>query len=110
MIDKIKDFIKENSLLIVAILILFIMLKSCSSNRLTRRFDYTKQQYEYCIDSLNNVIDLYKIDIKHYNDSIYIVRTENDMLKDIVNDVKRDKEFYKKVNRDLVNVIGNETN
>jgi predicted RND superfamily exporter protein len=105
---KIKDFIKEHTLLIIAILILMIMLKGCSTDRLSRRYEFAANQYELKIDSLQAAIDNYKTEIKNYKDTIYIVRNENTTLKEVVSDVKRDKEFYKRVNMDLVSVIGNE--
>ena len=108
--NKIKDFIKEHALLIVALLLLAIMLKGCSTDRLSRRYEYASKQYETQIDSLQTTIDKYKMEIKNYSDSLYIVRTENATLKEVVSDVKKDKEFYKRVNRDLVSVIGNEHN
>ena len=106
--NKIKDFIKEHALLIVAILLLAIMLKGCSTDRLSRRYEYAANQYELRIDSLQTTIDNYKTEIKNYQDTVYIVRNENATLKEVVSDVKRDKEFYKRVNMDLVSVIGNE--
>ena len=106
--NKIKDFIKEHALLIVAILLLAIMLKGCSTDRLARRYEFAVNQYELRIDSLQTTIDNYKTEIKNYQDTVYIVRNENATLKEVVSDVKRDKEFYKRVNMDLVSVIGNE--
>ena len=110
MIAKIKDFIKEHSLLIVALLIIVIMLKSCGVSRAERRFEYSKQQYMHQIDSMANVINDFDANIKQYKDSLYIIHTENEMLKSAINDAKQDKEFYKRVNRDLVNVVKNESN
>lgn len=106
--NKIKDFIKEHALLIVALMFLVILLKGCSTDRLTGRYEYAANQYELRIDSLQTAIDNYKTEIKNYQDTVYIVRNENATLKEVVSDVKRDKEFYKRVNMDLVSVIGNE--
>lgn len=108
--NKIKDFIKEHSLLIVALLFVAILLKGCSTDRLSRRFEYQSKQYEHCIDSLQSTIDKYKMDIKNYCDTLYLVRNENAALKDAILDAKKDKEFYKRINRDLIDVIGNEHN
>lgn len=106
--NKIKEFIKEHALLIVVLLFVVILLKGCSTDRLTRRYEFTTNQYELRIDSLQTTINNYKAEIKNYQDTVYVVRTENTTLKEIISDVKRDKEFYKRVNMDLVSVIGNE--
>ena len=106
--NKIKEFIKEHALLIVALMFLVILLKGCSTDRLTRRYEFTANQYELKIDSLQTTINNYKTEIKNYQDTVYIVRNENTTLKEVVADVKRDKEFYKRVNMNLVSVIGNE--
>lgn len=106
--NKIKEFIKEHALLIVALMFIVILLKGCSTDRLTRRYEFATNQYELKIDSLQTAIDNYKTEIKNYQDTVYIVRNENATLKEVVSDAKRDKEFYKRVNMNLVSVIGNE--
>ena len=97
MINKIKNWIKEYALFIVAILIVTIMVKSCSTSMIERRFTYSTKQYEHIIDSLETTV-------AQKTDTIYNLRAENDILKGNISDIKRDKEYYMKVNNKLVNV------
>lgn len=60
------------------------------------------KQYEYVIDSMQTVIDERSMDTKDLCDTIHSLRAENTVLKEIVKDLKSDRDHYRKVNRDLV--------
>jgi cell division protein FtsB len=53
------------------------------------------------------VIDERSIDTKDLCDTIHSLRAENTVLKDIIKDIKADREYYRKQNRDLANVAEN---
>lgn len=105
--EKIKTWIKDHYQLIIGLLIMVIMLKGCSSCNMERRYEYQETQYEYVIDSMQAIIDERSIDTKDLCDTIHSLRAENTVLKDIIKDVKADKEYYRKQNRDLANVAEN---
>ena len=98
--NKIKAWIKEYSLLIIACLILAVMAKSCGNNMIERRYEYSVHKYEYMVDSLI-------LELKNTKDTLYTVRYENEMLKGSINDYRKDKEHYIRVNNNLVNVTKN---
>ena len=105
--EKIKTWIKDHYQLIIGLLIMVIMLKGCSSCNMERRYEYQEIQYEYIIDSMQAVIDERSIDTKDLCDTIHSLRAENTVLKDIIKDIKADREYYRKQNRDLANVAEN---
>ena len=67
-----------------------------------RRYEYNVKQYEYVIDSMQTLIDERSMDTKDLCDTIHSLRAENTVLKDIVKDLKSDRDHYRKVNRELV--------
>lgn len=105
--DKIKNWIKDHIALVIACLIMVIMLKGCQGCSMERRYEYQQVQYEQIIDSMQSVIDERSIDTKDLCDTIHSLRAENTVLKDIIKDVKADREYYRKQNRDLANVAEN---
>ena len=111
MIKKIKNWIKSSCEVIIVCLLALLLLKSCTGCASNRRFEYKTIQYEYTIDSLNttienNVIE-YRSECKRLNDSIYILNSQNRILIDAINELKVDKEYYRRVNNELVNVTEN---
>lgn len=98
--NKIKEWIKEYSILIIACLILALMVRSCGNSMMARRFEYSTNRYEYIIDSLTGAISATQ-------DSMAIVKFENEVLKGTVKDYRKDKEHYIRVNNNLVNVTKN---
>ena len=105
--EKIKKWIKEHQSLIIGLLVLVLMLKGCSSCNMERRYEYQTIQYEYVIDSMQTVIDERSMDKKDLYDTIYSLRSENTILKEVLKETKADKEYYKKQNRNLANVAEN---
>lgn len=105
--DKIKVWVKEHHLLVIVCLLVIIMFKGCKSCSSERRFDYQLSNYEHVIDSMQTVIDNGSISNKDLYDSINSLKSENNMLKDVIKDIRDDKEYYKKQNRNLTNVAEN---
>lgn len=99
---KIKQWIKDHMSLIVACLLLVLMLKGCQSCNMERRYEYNVKQYELVIDSMQTVIDERSLDTKDLFDTIHSLRSENTVLKEVVKDLKSDRDHYRKVNRELV--------
>ena len=104
MLKTIKNWIKEYQSLIIGLLILVLMLKGCQSCNTERRYEYQEIQYEYIIDSMQTVIDERSIDTKDLCDTIHSLRSENTMLKDVIKDLRDDKIYYQKANKNLVDV------
>ena len=100
-------WIKKYSMTIITILIALLLLKSCKSCSSERKYEYTKAKYNYTIDSMQLVIESKIYDNKLLNDTINNLRHENSLLKDVITDVKKDKEYYRKQNRNLANVAEN---
>ena len=96
-IGKIKSWVKEYSLFIIAILFVGFLIRGCSNDRSEKYFIYAKNKYEYTIDSLTS-------HIKDTRDTLYMVRAENEVLKNSIKDYRKDKEYYIKVNNNLVTV------
>ena len=96
--NKVKEWIKKYSLIIIICLIVLLFGKTCSNNSNKRRHEYTINKYEYTIDSISNIN-------KQLTDSIIMLNHENKILNDVLVDVKKDKEYYIKQNRNLVNVV-----
>lgn len=111
MISIIKNWITSNSKVIIICLLVLLMLKSCSTCTSKRQYEYKTVKYEYIIDSLENNIENNSIEynniIHQMNDTIYILRSQNKILFDAINDIKIDRDYYRKVNNDLVNVTNN---
>lgn len=102
--EKIKNWVKDHYQLIIACLLLVIMLKGCTSCNEERKYEYKQIQYEYIIDSMQTIIDEKSLNTKDLCDTIYSLRSENSVLKEVISDLREDKKYYRKTNRDLVNV------
>lgn len=115
---EITYWFKKYSSYIIVFLLAVLLIKSCKSCSSERLNNYNIKQLEIAhsndMDSLLNII-LYK---EFEYDSIYNIKTnledsltnityENNMLKAIISEVKNDKEYYKKQNRNLVNMANN---
>lgn len=105
--EKIKTWIKDHYNIIIILLVIALMLKGCNSCNIERKYEYQEMRYEHVIDSMQTVIDERSIDTKDLCDTIHSLRAENTVLKDIINDIKADREYYRKQNRDLANVAEN---
>lgn len=105
--NKIKEWLKEYRSLIIGLLILILMLKSCTSCQNQRQFEYKQDRYEYVIDSMQNVIDERSIDTKDLCDTIHSLRAENSVLKDVIKEIQIDKEYYRRQNNNLAVVAEN---
>lgn len=110
---EIKYWISKYSTYIISFLIAVILLKSCKSCTTEKRYEYNikhkHELYTTAIDSLTTVIDIKAADNKLLLDSINILQHENKLLKTVVDDIKQDKEYYRKQNRNLANMAENLT-
>lgn len=115
--DKLKTIIewtKQNSKLIIISLLIILMLKGCGSCTTERRYEYQINKYESQIDSLKADINKYEIEYKRLNDSlsekIHILESNNLLLKDAINAERKNAEFQRKVNNELIGVTKNLSN
>lgn len=115
---EIKYWINKYSTYIVTGLIALLLLKSCNSCFTEKRYEYSiKQNTElYCnkidsikfvADSLQTIINSKTVINKQLTDSINTLKYENSLLKTAVDDAKKDKEYYRKQNRNLANMAEN---
>lgn len=103
----VTEFYKKYINYIVIALIILLMLKGCQNCSNERQLEFKTIQYEQIIDSMQSIIDERSIDTKDLCDTIHSLRSENTILKEVIKDIKADKEYYKKQNRDLANVAEN---
>lgn len=101
-LNILKNWYNEHKSLIIGLLVLVLMLKGCQSCNMERRYEYQETQYEYVIDSMQTVIDDCSVDSKSLCDTIYALRKENTVLKDVIKDIREDKEHYRKANKELM--------
>ena len=112
---EIKYWINKYSTYIVTGLIALLLLKSCKSCSTEKRYEYSiKQNNElYCnkidsmklvADSLQTIINSKTVINKQLADSINTLKYENSLLKSAMDDAKKDKEYYRKQNRNLANM------
>ena len=117
---EIKYWVNKYSTYIITILIAVLFLKSCKSCSTEKRYEYNIKQttnvYTNIIDSLNKrtdsmqvVIDKEAIINKQLSDSINTLKYENNLLKSVIDDTKKDKEYYRKQNRNLATMAENLT-
>ena len=117
---EIKYWINKYSTPIITCLIALLLLKSCKSCSTEKRYEYNiKQNTElYCnkidsmklvTDSLQTIINSKTVINKQLTDSINTLKYENSLLKSAMDDVKKDKEYYRKQNRNLANMAENLT-
>lgn len=115
--NKLKTIIewtKQNSKLIIISLLIILMLKGCGSCTTERRYEYQINKCETQIDSLKADINKYEIEYKRLNDSlsekIHILESNNLLLKDAINAERKNAEFQRKVNNELIGVTKNLSN
>ena len=104
MIDKVKSWVKDRHWVVIGCLVVLLMFKSCKVNFIERQMTYNTTKYELMLDSMQYTIDVYSLDNKDLYDSLSFIRAENNLLKELIKDIKKDKEYYRKQNRNLANV------
>ena len=109
MIKNILNWIKLHSITVITALLVITMMRGCKSRSIERRLEYTSTKYEYTIDSLNKELEIYKHStdtcVRNLYDTIHSLRSENTILKSVIKDIQRDKEHYRRVNNDVINII-----
>jgi septal ring factor EnvC (AmiA/AmiB activator) len=104
MIDKVINWVRLHHWIVISALCVLLMFKSCKVNFNERQIEYNKQKYEYVIDSMQTEIDNSNKDYEALLDTLHFVNCENMMLKELINETKQDKEYYRKQNRKLTDV------
>lgn len=106
--NKIKEFINKHYKWIILVLLCLLMLKGCNGCSNERRYTYNLSQKEILIDSLKITIEKNEFEFKHLNDSlkneILILRSQNSILNETVENTRRDVDHYRRVNTNLINV------
>ena len=105
------EWIKRNNKLIIISLLVLLMLKGCNSCTTKKRYEYKINQYKIQVDSLQNTVEKYIIDYNDLRDSlseqIHILESNNILLQDAINNARKDIEYQRRVNTDLVDVTKN---
>lgn len=105
------EWIKSNNKLIIISLLVLLMLKGCNSCTTEKRYEYKINQYKIQVDSLQNSVEKHIIDYNDLRDSlseqIHILESNNILLQDAVNNARKDIEYQRRVNTDLVDVTKN---
>ena len=104
MIDKVINWVRLHHWTVISALCVLLMFKSCKVNFNERQLEYNKHKYELVIDSMQDVIDNGNKDYESLLDTLHFVNRENIMLKELINETKQDKEYYRKQNRKLTDV------
>lgn len=105
------EWIKSNNKLIIISLLVLLILKGCNSCTTEKRYEYKINQYKIQVDSLQNTVGKHIIDYNNLRDSlseqIHILESNNILLQDAVNNARKDIEYQRRVNTDLVDVTKN---
>ena len=115
---KLKSFVSKYSIAIIVCLIVLLFFRGCKIKSTERNMKYNEKIYEYIIDSLNTILSndklsfenervFYNNEINKLHDSIYVLNAKNQILIDAFDDIKIDRDHYRKINKDLVNVTNN---
>lgn len=109
--NRLQNFINKYYKWIILVLLCLLLLKSCNGCSNERRYTYNLSQKEVLIDSLETTIEKNERDFKYINDSlkneILILRSQNNILNETVENTRRDLDHYRRVNTNLINVTEN---
>ena len=107
-LTNIKSFTSKNYNIIIVCLLVLLIMRGCKSCSNERAYEYKQNQYEYVIDSLNTTIidttKYFEFECRKLNDSIHLLNAKNNIINEAFKDVKTDRDHYRKVNNDLVNL------
>jgi hypothetical protein len=102
--NKIIKWVRLNHWYVISALFFLFIVRGCKLNYAERQLDYNNHKYELVIDSMQDVIDNGNKDYESLLDTLHFVNRENMMLKELINETKQDKEYYRKQNRKLTDV------
>lgn len=98
-------YIKRYSIAIICALIVLLAGKSCQSCSRARQLEYTKTEYVAETDSLKSVIATRNMQLLTAQDSIKVLNTEINSLKEMRGMMESSLEHSRQTNRSLVNQI-----
>ena len=109
--NNLKYWIKKYSSSIIIFLLIILFFKSCKSCSTERRYEYNlrhiNEAYINTVDSLSVLVIKTSADNKKLSDSINVLQYENSVLKSVITDIKEDKEYYRRQNKNLTNMAEN---
>lgn len=98
-------FLKKYSVAIICSLVFLLACKSCQSCSRGRALEYERVQHEQVIDSLNVTIRAINTDLQLSNDSIKILNTEINALKEMNGMMQGSLDHARQTNNSLVRSI-----
>lgn len=108
---ELKYWLNKYSTTIICFLMILLLFKSCKSCSTDKRYEYNiknkTEHYINIIDSMQVIINEQSLNNSRLKDSIMTLQYENNILMTVIDDVKQDKEYYRKQNRNLVNMAEN---
>lgn len=102
---KVMKYIKRYSIAIICALILLFVGKSCQSCSRARQIEYMKTTQVTVTDSLKSVISDRTAALTTAQDSIKVLNTEINALKEMKGMMQGSLEHARQTNRSLVNSI-----
>ena len=98
-------FIQKYPIGIICVLVFFLACKSCQSCSRGRALEHERTQHERVVDSLKGIQRGLSADLQLTNDSIKILNTEINALKEMNGVMKGSLDHARQTNRSLVNSI-----
>lgn len=99
------NFIKKYSIVIICILLLAFVGKSCQSCSRARTIEFNKIQYEQNIVELQQDIDTYKDSIVVLNERLKAANSLNSSMERHLSDINNTNSELTKTNNNLINHI-----
>lgn len=99
--DKIKSFIREKSIWIIAVLFALLVLKSCKSCSRNQENAFQKHRTEIEADSLKREIQKRDDTIYILCDSISVLNTKLSSAEAVIERLDKDKSDYKRISEQL---------
>lgn len=104
------SYIKKYSLAIIGILLFLLTCKSCQSCSRARTIEWNRMEYIECTDSLNREIS----DLKHKclvsEDSIKVLNTEINALREMNGMMSGSLDHARATNKSLIKTINKDKN
>lgn len=98
-------YIKKYSIAIICALTFLLACKSCQSCSRGRALEFERAQHVQVVDSLNTTINGINVDLQLSNDSIKILNTEINALKEMNGMMQGSLDHARQTNNSLVRSI-----